>query len=215
MKRLLSIGLAVLLVFTMIPLQSFASTNDSSKNVTLTTLERTDNYQKVEVKANTKSKSGNGTLEWVKNGDREYYVAKQNGKKTIIEQKDNKIYMNGEVVTEIEKVEPHNENSATISSSWEQLGTYRTSTDVDKAMVTEIAGLIASFLGSPITGAVTTLASSVFSMATPTIWQEKTQYWDTENYGDMKNVVRAYEHSNYTGYIGSATHEFRSMPPGY
>lgn len=71
---------------------------------------------------------------------------------------------------------------------------------------TAVAGIMASLLGGPITGAIITVASAAVSYALPKLYWKKRMYEYTEGiYRYSQNVALYYKYHDYTGYIGTET----------
>lgn len=91
------------------------------------------------------------------------------------------------------------------SSKYKFVHTRNLSLEVFTTSASVLAGVIASFVGTPITGAITTIAGGAISLALPKIYWKRHMYQYTENiYRYTRWINQSYKYHDYTGYMGAA-----------
>lgn len=91
-------------------------------------------------------------------------------------------------------------------SKYKYIKTVNLSFDIIGLSSTSVAGIMASLLGGPITGVITTIASAAVSYALPKLYWKKRMYAYTEGiYKYSQNVALYYKYYDYTGYLGTET----------
>lgn len=172
----------------------------------------TANYQKVKF---TDSKTGKvDYLEYKQEDGKTLYTATIDNKKHQIEKKNDKIYMDDKVVAEVNKGQKVSSNNISASASeWKKMATFKRSSSTNVNSEVATAGILASCLGGPVTGLITTMAGFIVGEKIKTVYYTITQYRSTKTTCLAKDVMKVYKVSNYTGYIGTESHKFYYCRP--
>ncbi|RAP23550.1 hypothetical protein EEL32_04145 [Brevibacillus laterosporus] len=178
-------------------------------------IEKTDKYQKLEFENLETGKVE--TLEWKKTENGDLYISEVEGKRTVIERKDDKVFLNEKQLVDLKdkmQVENQGLNIAPLASSnWIKMGSYESDKSTDLDSITVTAGLLASVLGGPITGIITTMATYIVTKKIKNVYYKVQQYKHKTTKCLARNDMEVYSVSNFTGYIGSESYEFYHCNP--
>lgn len=137
------------------------------------------------------------------NGEFVYYASFEDETHKITKE-GNQVLLDGEVVAEESVTEQLNTNDSMNSISsidWTDGYTTSGSNAIVVNRVSLLAGILASIVGGPVTGTITSLASYIIGSQITQIWWKRTQYFDRANPCWMRSHVNYYEHSNFTGFL--------------
>lgn len=103
------------------------------------------------------------------------------------------------------------------SGTWQPAGGWRYSKSFAYSTVSGLAGLLIGFLssglgavGGAIVGSVTTMSSIMAGAGIKDVWFDADTYYNRNDTCELRDFIKAYRYSNYTGYIGSTDRTYRN-----